>query len=196
MVSQTHPAWSWQFAPENRRRLPPVSGLDTITPAWAWEGGTGAGVRVGVIDSGIDEDHPAVGGRVARFVGFVEGDDGEVRAVEEPHRDAFGHGTACADIIRRLAPDCELYSIKVLGAGLRGKGLVFAAGIRWAVEQGLDVVNLSLGSTKAEYFSLFHEVVDAAYFKNVVLVTAANNVPVASYPSLYATVLSVACHEG
>jgi subtilisin len=195
-VVQTHPAWSWQFAPENRHQLPPVAGLDSITPEWAWGGGTGAGIKVGVIDSGIDDDHPAVGGRVGRFVGFVEDDEGVVSAIEAPHRDAFGHGTACAGIIRGLAPACELYSIKVLGAGLRGKGTVFAAGIRWAVEQGLDVVNLSLGSTKAEYFGLFHEVVDAAYFKNVILVTAANNVPVTSYPSLYATVLSVACHEG
>jgi subtilisin len=192
----TTPAWSWQFAPANIRSLAPIPGLESVTPEWAWAGSTGAGVRVGIVDSGIEVDHPAIDGRVRGFVSFAEDDEGEIRAIEGPHRDSFGHGTACADIVRRLAPDCELYSIKVLGAGLRGTGPVFAAGIRWAIDQGLDVVNLSLGSTKAEYFGLFHELADAAYFKNVVLVTAANNMPVTSYPSLYAAVLSVACHEG
>lgn len=43
---------------------------------------------------------------------------------------------------------------------------------------------------------MFHELVDAAYFKNMVLVTAANNMPVTSFPSLYAAVVSVASHEG
>ena len=73
---------------------------------------------------------------------------------------------------------------------------VLAAGIRWAIDQRLNVVNLSLGTTKQEYFGLFHELADAAYFRNVLLVTAANNLPAVSFPSLYAAVASVACHEG
>jgi subtilisin len=55
---------------------------------------------------------------------------------------------------------------------------------------------MSLGSTKQDYFGVFHELVDEAYFKNMILVTAANNMPVTSFPSLYAAVTSVACHEG
>jgi subtilisin family serine protease len=167
--------------------------LRTITPAWAWEGSTGAGVKVGVIDSGIDADHPAVGGRVSGYVAITEGPDGPIYDTEL-HGDLFGHGTACAGIIRSVAPDCELYSIRVLGASLGGKGSVFAAGLNWAIENGMQVCNLSLGTTKRDYFGILHELADRAYFRNVMLVTAANNMPIPSFPSVYASVISVAAH--
>jgi subtilisin family serine protease len=190
------PAWSWQFAPEQIRRVPAVLALDGISPEWAWGGSTGAGVKVAVIDSGIDNTHPAIAGRVKGYVAFPMDTDGQLQRNEAPHGDVFGHGTACGDIIRRLAPDADLYSVQVLGPMLRGKGPVFLAGLHWAIENGMQVVNLSLGTPKQEYFGPFHELADAAYFKNIMLVTAANNVAVTSFPSLYATVTSVACHEG
>jgi subtilisin len=193
---ESRPAWSWQFAPEQIVQLAAIPELEDITPAWAWGGSNGEGVKVAVIDSGIDNDHPAIAGRVKGYMSFFEDRDGRMIVSDQPHTDAFGHGTACADIIRRLAPECELYSIKVLGPMLTGKGSAFLAGLRWAIENGMQVVNLSLGSTKQDYFALFHELTDAAYFKNMVLVTAANNMPVTSYPSLFAAVTSVACHEG
>ena len=71
-------------------------------------------------------------------------------------------------------PGCELYSVKVLGARRRGRGLVFAAGLRWAIDNGMHVCNLSLGTSKKDLFGLFHELADLAYFRQVVLVTAAN----------------------
>ncbi len=190
------PAWSWQFAPDQIQHLSQLKELENITPEWAWGGSTGAGVKVGVIDSGIDNDHPAVAGHVKGYISFSEDRDGRIQSSQEPHHDAFGHGTACADIIRRLAPECELYSIQVLGARLSGKGTAFAAGLNWAIEQGMQVINLSLGSTKKEYSGTFYELADAAYFKHIMLVTAANNMPVPSFPSLYASVLSVASHAG
>jgi subtilisin len=70
----------------------------------------------------------------------------------------------------------------------------FAGGLRWAIEHEMHVVNLSLSTSKQDFFALFHELADAAYFKNIVLVSAANNVPAASYPSLYASVVSVAAN--
>ena len=104
-----------------------------------------------MIDSGIDADHPAVGGRV-EYAAIVE-DGGELRVDTQPHGDDFGHGTACAGIIRALAPDCELTSVKVLGADLTGRGAVFAAGLRWAIENGMQVCNLSLGTTKRDFYA-------------------------------------------
>src|SRR5207249_5941553 len=83
----------------------------------------------------------------------------------------------------------------VLGPGDRGKGAAFAAGLEWAIEQGASVVNLSLSSKSDAMFGIFHELADAAYFANVLLVSAANNSPGPSYPSLFAAVVSVAAHD-
>lgn len=118
-----------------------------------------------------------------------------MRREEGPHSDLFGHGTACAGIIRRVAPEARLHSIRVLGERLTGKGLVFAAGLEWAIEHGFRVVNLSLSTGREDYFAVFHELADEAYFKGVMLVCAVNNVPAPSYPSQYASVFSVAAHE-
>lgn len=118
-----------------------------------------------------------------------------MRRVDGPHEDLFGHGTACAGIIRRVAPQCRLHSVRVLGERLTGKGLVFAAGLEWAIERRFRVVNLSLSTGREDYFGVFHELADEAYFAGVMLVCAVNNVPSPSYPSQYASVFSVAAHE-
>ncbi len=153
-------------------------------------------MRVAVVDSGIDPAHPAVG-QVAGGVALAWDADApdQVRAVEGPHEDLFGHGTACDGIIRSLAPEAELYSVRVLGSRLTGKGTVFAAGLRWAIDHGMQVVNLSLSTGKRDYFAVFHELVDEAYFAKVMLVCAVNNVPGPTYPSQYAAVFSVAANE-
>jgi subtilisin len=192
MTEQPRPAWSSAFEADAVRPIEPIPHLDNITAEWAWGGSSGEGVKVAVIDSGVEASHPAVG-RVDGYLS-VEGPTGAVVSVE-PHDDAFGHGTACAGIIRSLAPDCELYSVRVLGPRLRGRGPVFARGLQWAIENGMQVCNMSLGSTRRDLFEPLHELTDAAYFRNTVLVTAANNVPIASAPSLYASVISVAAHE-
>jgi subtilisin len=189
------PAWSWQFTPGHLRPVDATAVPFPVTRQWAWADSTGQGVKVAVVDSGIDPDHPTVG-RVAGGVAFDHDPTapGGVRVTEGQHADLFGHGTACAGIIRRLAPDAELYSVRVLGQRLTGKGLVFAAGVRWAIEHGMQVVNLSLSTGKREYFALFHELADLAYFRGVMLVGAVNNVPAPSYPSQYASVFSVAAN--
>jgi subtilisin len=151
---------------------------------------------VAVVDSGIEAGHPLVG-EVASGVALSYDPDAEdrVRREEGPHDDLFGHGTACAGIIRQAAPEARLHSIRVLGERLTGKGLVFAAGLEWAMEHGFRVVNLSLSTGREDYFGVFHELADDAYFKGVMLVCAVNNVPAPSYPSQYASVFSVAAHD-
>jgi subtilisin len=167
-----------------------------IDKDWAWGGHSGAGVAVAVVDSGIDASHPAVR-RVDRAVAFEwDPDEQEAVSAEGPHEDLFGHGTACAGIIRRAAPDAALWSVRVLGRGLSGKGLVFAAGLRWAIAQGARVVNLSLSTRREDYHGLFHEIADEAAFAGVVLVCAANNVPAPTYPAQFSSVISVAAHDG
>ena len=92
-------------------------------------------------------------------------------------------------------PDADIISIRVLGPDNRGKGTIFAAGLEWAIAQGATVVNLSLSSKSEALFGTFHEIADQAYFANVLLVSAANNVPGPSYPSLFSSVVSVAAHD-
>jgi len=99
------------------------------------------------------------------------------------------------DLFSYVAPAAEFVSVRVLGPDNRGKGAAFAAGLEWAIDQGAGVVNLSLSSKSEAMLPVFHELADEAYFHNVLLVSAANNVPGPSYPSLFASVVSVASHD-
>jgi subtilisin family serine protease len=173
-----------------------VVSLEDLSPDWAWGGSTGQGVRVAVVDSGIEADHPDLDGCVEVGAGIRVNLDasGEPVFTPGPHEDAFGHGTACAGIIHRLAPEARITSVRVLGAGLAGKANAFLAGLGWAIDQGFDVINLSLGTTKRDWALPFYEMCDRAYFGGSLLVTAANNMARTSYPSLYASVTSVACN--
>lgn len=167
-----------------------------IDKDWAWGGHSGAGVTVAVVDSGVDAAHPAVRA-VDRAVAFGWDPGGqEVVCTEGPHEDLFGHGTACAGIIRRAAPDATLWSVRVLGSRLTGKGVVFAGGLRWAIAQGARVINLSLSTHHEDHYGLFHEIADEAAFAGAVLVCATNNVPAPTYPAQFSSVISVAAHDG
>jgi subtilisin len=164
-----------------------------ITREWAWEGATGVGVRVGILDSGIERDHPLVG-PVERAVAIrIEDEDAFVD--EDEQGDLCGHGTACAGIVRSIAPDCELHSIRVLGAGYTGSGGALLAGLEWAVEQDYDVINMSLSTTKSKFATVLHELADSAYFRRSIVVASAHNMPVESYPWRFSSVISVGSHE-
>src|SRR3954452_18650145 len=189
------PAWSEPFVGERRAGLRGARPFREASRDWAWGGATGAGLTVAVIDSGIERDHPAVGGMLRRSVRGELGEDG-AQVVDDPEAiDVVGHGTACAGIIHAFAPEAALMSVRVLGPDNRGKGAAFAAGLEWAIGEGASVVNLSLSSKSEAMFPVFHELADAAYFANVLLVSAANNAPGPSYPSLFAAVVSVAAHD-
>ncbi len=187
------PAWARESA---LIRLPGTTSLDDLSPSWAWGGSTGEGARVAVIDSGIEAEHPDLEGCVEAEDGVVVvlDDQGDPVIRRGPHPDSFGHGTAIAGIIHSIAPGARITSVKVLGAGLGGKAANFLRALGWVVEQRFDVVNLSLGTTKRDWALPFYELCDQAYFGNCFLVTAANNVARPSFPSLYASVASVACN--
>jgi subtilisin family serine protease len=188
------PAWSEPFIGDAVAGLAREARLDQLDRAWAFDGATGRGVTVAIIDSGIEAQHPAVGGRVREQVA-VELEAGHPVVVKDEAGDLFGHGTACGGLVTDLAPEVELVSVRVLGTDLKGRGAAFLGGLEWAIDQGVDVVNLSLSSKSEALFADFHEVVDRAYFAGVTLVSAANNAPGASYPSLFSSVVSVAAHE-
>ncbi len=188
------PAWSAPFAEQARGGLDRQRPFGPLGRDWAFGDSGGDGVTVAIVDSGVDGAHPAVGGSLAASV-RVELDGEDVTVVDDGPIDVVGHGTACAGIVHGLAPRARLISARVLGADNRGKGLAFAAGLEWAIDQGAAVINLSLSSRSEALFGVFHDLVDRAYFAGTLLVCAANNVAIASYPSLFATVASVAAHD-
>jgi subtilisin len=95
-------------------RVVPHATPQAITPEWAWGQATGAGLRIAVIDSGIDATHPALDGCVERDDGVALhlSADGSVVERPGPHDDLFGHGTACAGIIHSLAPRARITSVR------------------------------------------------------------------------------------
>src|SRR5690606_31344779 len=142
---------------ENVRKVwldgPVTATLDRSVPAvkapqaWA-KGYTGKGVQVAVLDSGIDTGHPDLDDAVVAEKDFTgSGHTG----------DRFGHGTHVASIItgdgsasggayQGVAPDAELINAKVLDDAGNGTESSIIAGMEWAVDQGADVVNMSLGA--------------------------------------------------
>lgn len=157
----------------------------------------GAGVKVGIVDTGIDLKHPDLkvsGG--AAFVGASYQDDN-------------GHGTHCAGIVAALdneqgvigvAPDAEIYAVKVLDAEGSGYYSDVSAGIDWCIDNKMDIISLSLGgSTDNE---LIKAAVLKAYQAGIVIVAAAGNEGNPSgngdsvgYPAKYAEVIAVAATD-
>jgi subtilisin len=161
----------------------------------SWKNRSGKGVSVAVIDSGIDTSHLNLQGKIResleaqRFgkrVVFVPSDSG----------DSSGHGTACAGIITSIAYDADIYSIKVLGSESLGDGPTFLAGIEYAIKRKFNIINLSLGTTKPQYFAPLHDLLDRAYHAGCIVVSAANNLPQPSFPSIFSSsLISVSKHE-
>jgi subtilisin family serine protease len=191
------PAWADPFHGDRLGPAPSLGLEHPITAEWAYGDRSGRGVRVAIVDSGIDATHPLVGS-VAEYLAITADPDQPdgVRFDRGPHDDLYGHGTACASIIRSLAPDVELVSVRVLGATLRGSARLFAHGLEWCIEHGVVAVNLSLSTSNPQYADRFHGLVDAAAFRRVLLVSAMNNERKLTIPSEYAGVFSVACGPG
>ncbi|MBT2467021.1 S8 family serine peptidase [Streptomyces sp. ISL-66] len=187
------PAWGAKTSTRTFEEFSAVP-MREISPEWAWGGGDGSGVRVCVVDSGVQGDHPLVGG-VDRSVTTVENADGAVEIAECAPSDRAGHGTACAGVIRSLAPKASVSSVQVLTDGKTGSGAALIAGLSWAVDQGFDVINLSLATTRAAISAQLHDLVDRAYFRRCALVVSAHNRPVPSYPWSFSSVISVASHD-
>ncbi len=187
------PAWSLPKEAAEQIALP-VEWPERVTRDWAWGGATGKGVSVCILDSGVEGSHPLVGGLAGAVTVSVDSDENPT-VEEETEGDLSGHGTACAGIVRSIAPECDLYSVRVLGAGFTGSGPVLLAGLQWAVEQGYDLINMSLSTTKRQFAALLHDLADSAYFRRTMLVAAAHNMPVESYPWKFSSVISVGSHE-
>jgi subtilisin family serine protease len=189
------PAWAEEFFDGGPGPAPSLNFPRRLTRPWAYGDGSGRGVRVAVIDSGIEDGHPLVGA-VQQAIAVEDAGDDDVEFVEGPHDDLYGHGTACGGLIRGLAPLVDLISVRVLGPDLKGSAFTFAHGLEWCLENDVHVVNLSLSTSNEDYAETFYNLIDQATQRNVMVVSAMNNERKRSIPSEFAGVFSVACCEG
>ncbi|HEX2076223.1 MAG TPA: S8 family serine peptidase [Longimicrobium sp.] len=155
---------------------------------------TGRGVRVGVVDSGWDRTQPEP--RVLAGTGILglDGPGGALRTGDD--HDRFGHGTACADLVLRVAPAAEIVPVRVFDARLETGPGVLAAAIRWAVDAGCQVLNLSLGTCEEEGVRTLYAACEYARRRGVVVVAAAHAEGLASAPAIFDNVLSVGALRG
>jgi len=159
----------------------------------------GAGVKVAILDTGIDYNHPDLDANYKGGVNLVD-----PARPNDPFDDSWNsHGTHVAGIIAAeldgtgvasVAPAASLYAIKALDGGGAGYLSDVIAGIEWAITNEMDVVNMSLG-LGSDSQALF-EVCSRAYESGVLLVAAAGNTGVYSggkvlYPALYPSVIAV-----
>ncbi len=110
-------------------------------------------LKVAVVDSGINPDHPHVD-MVAGGVGLVRGNDDPTPA----WNDRLGHGTAVAAAIKQWAPSIDLYAVRVFDRSFSTRIEDVVRGLQWCVENGMDVVNLSLATLKDTHRSALEAV--------------------------------------
>jgi len=159
----------------------------------------GAGVKVAIIDTGIDYTHPDLDGNYAGGYDFVNSDNNPM--------DDNGHGTHCAGIaaaednnegVVGVAPEASIYGVKVLSSSGSGYLSDVVAGIQWAIDNGMDIISMSLG-TNYNYQTL-QNACDQAYAAGILLVAAAGNdysirlgieQDTVDYPARYGSVIAV-----
>ncbi|MCK9306426.1 MAG: S8 family serine peptidase, partial [Methanoculleus sp.] len=133
-----------------------VWSVDYIEAPSVWKNGTtGEGVKIAIVDTGIDGEHPAFGDRIVAFADFVNDDNSTAY-------DDYGHGTHCAgtaaggtvtvdsydgeyEVALGVAPGASLIGAKVLNDEGSGQFSTILSGAQWAIDSGADVVSMSLG---------------------------------------------------
>jgi subtilisin family serine protease len=174
--------------PPPQQKLP--WGVDRIDAELAWGASTGNGVKVAVVDTGIDLTHPDLGVVVDAYNAINS---------RKSANDDNGHGSHVAGIIAArnnslgvvgVAPMANLYAVKVLNVNGIGWVSDIAEGIQWCIDNDIQVINMSLTTTSD--VQLLHDVVHDAADAGIIIVAAAGNSdgPV-EYPAAYESVIAV-----
>jgi subtilisin len=176
-----------------------VSTWPTLEQARAFLGeGTGRGVRIAVLDSGIEASHPRLNGlNLSDDVAVVE-QGFRIGIVPGGGRDVYGHGTAIAAILRDVAPEAEIGSFRVLGEQLGSRTLLIREGVRLALERGYHILNCSFGCGREDQVLAYKDWIDEAYVKGRHIVAACNNQDFTrrEWPGHFPTVLTVNFRAG
>jgi serine protease len=189
-------------------------GLHTVGAPAAWAKTTGAGIRIGIVDTGVDLSHEDLAGRVVESTSCLD-TDGNPLKCSGSAQDDFGHGTHVAGIaaatrdnglgVAGVAPDAELVVAKVF-KGATANSADVIAGVKWVVDHGAKVVNLSLGGAlfvvAATFGSDLTSGVEYAWARGAVPVVASGNddlfgvgVGSAQYGDLNALVVGATGHN-
>jgi subtilisin len=136
---------------------------------------TGKGVKIAILDSGIQRDHPEFGDRVRGGVSFANG-GGEAK---DPFNDSMSHGTPCAGIAAGrttgVAPEADLYSVKIFKSG-KATATAMLAGLCWSLWNNMDVVCISMvGDTNTKLIPAFVNAVQALTANNCAVVACAGD---------------------
>lgn len=167
-------------------------GIDMVRARAVWSVGKGEGIKVAIIDTGIDMNHPDLVDRYRGGYDFVQND--------ATPQDENGHGTHVAGTIAAsdnaqgvvgVAPLASLYSLRVLNANGSGSNAAEIKAVEWAITNHMNVINLSLGSPLAS--TLEEEVFDRAAEAGIIAIAASGNDPAqpVSYPGGYRSVLAI-----
>jgi subtilisin len=174
-------------------------GVDRIDADVAWATSTGAGVKVAIVDTGIDMDHPDLQANIKGGFNAIA----PARKYKDPSNfdDDHGHGSHCAGIVAAIdndigvigvAPEAWLYGVKVLDGSGSGYDSDIIEGFQWCVDNGIQVVSCSFGGYDDD--QTFHDAVDAVWAAGCVIVAAAGNDGYEEpdlYPAGYSTVMAI-----
>lgn len=160
--------------------------LEMLPKAQHPVGCTGRGVKVGIIDSGVNPAHPHVRG-VAGGTRISPNEDDRA----SDYLDYLGHGTAVAGAIREKAPDAELYAVKVFDRALTTNIEMIIKALDWCAENHIDVINLSLGTVNFEHHNSIEAAVARASKDGCVIVAAREMAGQPSLPGCLSSVVGV-----
>lgn len=173
-----------------------MSGATWLSPEQAgraMRGSLGKGIKVAVIDSGVEASHPALDGvQLADDFAIVLDRDG--LGVEPGEGlDLFGHGTAVAWSVLQTAPEAAIGSFRVLDGRNAAKSHAVCRAAMLAIERGYHIINCSIGAGIKEQVLMYKEWVDRAYLAGVHIVAACNNLDFRrlEWPGHFSSVITV-----
>jgi subtilisin family serine protease len=145
---------------------------------------TAKNLKIAVIDTGVNASHPHI---CAPTQGVVfDPEDGDASC-----EDMLGHGTAVTAAIQEKAPEANYYILKLFGRSLRTTGTRLLRAIEWTIEQKMDIVNLSLGTTNYDYRPAIESLIGRAVAADVLFVAARYSDRTPVLPGMLEGVISV-----